>query len=100
MDILLSYKNVTDKEEIEIVKKFAYIKTIKYGDFTQYTYSIATTKKGPTQFEDYIYSNYPLLVKVISRGFSIVAKKKNNVPSISNATVFFCGVSDILLYIL
>lgn len=75
MDILLSYKNITDGDDIKTVKKFTHIKTLTYGDFTQYTYSIATARKGPSQFEDYIYSNNPILVKVISRGFSIIVNK-------------------------
>lgn len=94
MDILLSYKQITDKDDIEIVKKFAYIKTLKFGDFTQYTYSIATTKKGPTQFEDYIYSNYPILVKVLSRGFSIIAKK-DQIISVLEGPCKFSGKTTV-----
>jgi hypothetical protein len=58
----------------ETVRKFTSVKTVQFGDFTQHTYSIATTKKGPTQFEDHIYNSFPVLVKVLSRGFSIVTK--------------------------
>jgi hypothetical protein len=94
MEILLNYRRITDKEDIDILNKFTRIKTQTFNDFTQYTYSIATTKKGATQFEDYIYSNYPLLVEVIPRGFSIVTKK-GKVISILEGPCKFSGKTTV-----
>ena len=90
MEFLLSHKNIVEKEDIDIVKKFTFVKTTKFEDFTQYTYSIATTKKGPTQFEDYIYNNYPILVSVVPRGFSIIVKN-NQIISVLEGPIKFSG---------
>lgn len=92
MEYLLKYKSVTDVREINTVEKFLHVKTTQFGDFTQYTYSIATTKKGPTQFEDYIFSNYPILVNYIPRGFSIVVKDKQ-IVSVLEGPVKFSGIT-------
>lgn len=90
MDFLLTHKKIVEKEDIDIVIKFTYVKTTKFEDFTQYTYSIATTKKGPTQFEDYIYNNYPILVSAISRGFSIIVKN-DKIISVLEGPIKFSG---------
>ena len=41
MDILLTYKNITDKDDIDTLKKFTYIKTVKfeYDNICQVIYS-------------------------------------------------------------
>jgi hypothetical protein len=90
MEVLLKYKEITEKEDIEIIKKFTNIKTVIFGEYTQYTYSVAITKNGKTKFEDYIYKTHPLLIKILSRGFSIILKK-NEIISILEGPTKFSG---------
>ena len=88
METLLGYKKLVEKDYIDIVNKFTSVKTTKFGDFTQYTYSIATTKKGLTRYEDYIYNTYPILVNLIPRGFSIVVKNDQIISVIEGPRKF------------
>lgn len=92
MEHLIKYKGITDAKEINTVEKFVHVKITPFGEFIQYTYSIATTKKGPTRFEDHIFSNYPILVKYVPRGFSIVTKD-SQIVSILEGPVKFSGIT-------
>jgi adenylate kinase family enzyme len=68
----------------ENLRQFVKIKENKFFDFTVFTYSVkGTTENGLLKgkkliLDDYTFKNYPELVDIIPRGFSVLYDNKTN----------------------